>query len=209
MASPRPVPFENVPRNGWKIASSSSAGIPTPSSETSSTTESCDGSPPDSTRAPSVSRPPSRIARSPLVARFQTICRTWFSSASNATSAGGTRTSMTCPSSTSELLRNSTAASFSKRRTSRRAIENRCGFAYARNDRMVSFKRSDSRSTMSMSCACSSVSGSSCRRIWIDPDIAASGLRISWAMPAAISPTAASRCLSRASRSSFLMSVTS
>ena len=47
----------------------------------------------------------------------------------------------------------------------------------------MSFSRSDSRSTMSISCDCSSVSGSSCRRIWIDPDIDASGLRISWAMP--------------------------
>ena len=62
---------------------------------------------------------------------------------------------------------------------------------------------------MSISCACSSVSGSSCRRIWIDPDIDASGLRISWAMPAAISPTAASRCCTRASRSSLRDSVTS
>ena len=47
---------------------------------------------------------------------------------------------------------------------------------------------------MSISCSCSALSGSSCRRIWIDPDIDASGLRISCAMPAAISPTAASRC---------------
>ena len=60
--------------------------------------------------------------------------------------------------------------------------------------RIVSFSRSDSRSTMSISCACSAVSGSSWRRIWIEPDIDASGLRISCAMPAAISPTAARRC---------------
>ena len=65
----------------------------------------------------------------------------------------------------------------------------------------MSFSRSDSRSTMSISCACSSVSGSSWRSTWIDPDIDASGLRISCAMPAAISPTAARRCCSRASRS--------
>ena len=69
--------------------------------------------------------------------------------------------------------------------------------------------RSDSRSTMSISCACSAVSGSSCRRIWIEPDIEASGLRISCAMPAAISPTAASRCCTRASRSCLRASVTS
>ena len=56
------------------------------------------------------------------------------------------------------------------------------------------FSRSDSRSTMSISCSCSLLSGSSWRRIWIEPDIDASGLRISCAMPAAISPTAASRC---------------
>ncbi len=74
---------------------------------------------------------------------------------------------------------------------------------------MVAFRRSDSRNTMSISCSCSLLSGRSCRRIWIDPDIDASGLRISWAMPAAISPTAASRCCIAASRSSFLMLVTS
>ena len=70
----------------------------------------------------------------------------------------------------------------------------RCGLANARKLRIVSFSRSDSRSTMSISCDWSVVSGSSSRRIWIDPAIDASGLRISWAMPAAISPTAASRC---------------
>ena len=43
----------------------------------------------------------------------------------------------------------------------------------------------------------------------MDPDIEASGLRISCAMPAAISPTAASRCCKRALRSSRLRSVTS
>ena len=68
---------------------------------------------------------------------------------------------------------------------------------------MVSFSRSDSRSTMSISCDCSSVSGSSCRRSWIEPDIDASGFRISCAIPAAISPTAASRCWTRASRSAL------
>ncbi len=62
---------------------------------------------------------------------------------------------------------------------------------------------------MSISCACSSLSGSSWRSTWIEPDIDASGLRISCAMPAAISPTAASRCCSRALRSRRLMSVTS
>ena len=74
---------------------------------------------------------------------------------------------------------------------------------------MVSFSRSDSRSTMSISCACSSESGSSWRRIWIEPAIEASGFRISWAMPAAISPTAARRCCTRISRSVFRISVTS
>ena len=74
---------------------------------------------------------------------------------------------------------------------------------------MVRLRRSDSRSTMSISCVCSSFSASSWRRIWIDPDIDASGFRISWAMPAAISPTAARRCCSRASRSSRRMVVTS
>ena len=62
---------------------------------------------------------------------------------------------------------------------------------------------------MSISWACSSLRDSSCRRIWIEPDIEASGMRISWAMPAAISPTAASRCWTRMFRSVFLISVTS
>ena len=42
-----------------------------------------------------------------------------------------------------------------------------------------------------------------------EPEIDASGLRISWAMPAASSPTAASCSLNRAWRSSFLTSVRS
>ena len=40
------------------------------------------------------SRPPFAIARRPLVARFQTICRIWFSSASHQTGSAGTSTSM-------------------------------------------------------------------------------------------------------------------
>ena len=74
---------------------------------------------------------------------------------------------------------------------------------------MVWFRRSDSRSTMSKSCAWSASSSSSCRSTCIEPDIEASGLRISWAMPAAIWPTAASRFCVSASRSSRFSSVTS
>ena len=74
---------------------------------------------------------------------------------------------------------------------------------------MVWFSRSDSRITMSISCAWSVESGSSCFSICMDPDIEASGLRISWAMPAAISPTAARRCCNRALCSKRLTSVTS
>ena len=46
---------------------------------------------------------------------------------------------MTCPSCTSELFRSSSAASFSTRRTSSRAIENRCGLRIGqkRPDRVV------------------------------------------------------------------------
>ena len=46
-------------------------------------------------------------------------------------------------------------------------------------------------------------------RTWTEPEIDASGLRISWAMPAASSPTAASCSLNRARRSSFFISVRS
>ena len=62
---------------------------------------------------------------------------------------------------------------------------------------------------MSISWACSADSGSSPRSTCIAPDIEASGLRISWAIPAAISPTAARRWRICAVRSSPLMSVTS
>ena len=74
---------------------------------------------------------------------------------------------------------------------------------------MVWLSRSDSFNTMSISCAWSVDSGSSCLSICIEPDIEASGLRISCAMPAAISPTAASRCCRRAFCSNRLTSVTS
>ena len=39
IASPRPVPRPNEPRNGWKMASTSSAGMPVPSSRTPMLTE--------------------------------------------------------------------------------------------------------------------------------------------------------------------------
>ena len=50
---------------------------------------------------------------------------------------------------------------------------------------------------------------SSLESTWTEPEIDASGLRISWAMPAASSPTAASCSLKRAWRSSFFTSVRS
>ena len=74
---------------------------------------------------------------------------------------------------------------------------------------MVAFSRSDSLMTMSISASCSCDSASSWRSSCTEPDIAASGLRISWAMPAAISPSEASRCRSWFVRSSAFTAVTS
>ncbi len=57
-------------------------------------------------------------------------------------------------------------------------------------------------------CSCG-VSDSDFFRTWTEPAIAARGLRISWAMPADNSPTAAILSFSRTSASSFLISVRS
>ena len=93
---------------------------------------------PGSTRAVRRSRPPSGMARRPLVARFQTICLICPSSASYQSSCGGTSTSIACPSCTSALLRSSSAASLSARRTSNRAIETlRPRVRQKRSDRRV------------------------------------------------------------------------
>ena len=84
IASPSPVPRSNVPWNGWKMPSRSSAGMPTPSSldrSTRSPLTGCRRAAPAKRRA--TAAPPLGMARSPLVARFQTICRSWCSSASN------------------------------------------------------------------------------------------------------------------------------
>ena len=123
---------ERAPK-GWKDRIELVVGNPDSLVQTSSTTDSCDSSAPAGGARPSVSRPPLRMLACHWSRDFQTIWRSGFHPLSNETSVGATRTSMTCPSSTSELLRKSSAASFNSRRTSSRAIENRCGRAYARN----------------------------------------------------------------------------
>ncbi len=183
-------------------------GMPQPWSSIVMVSSSCRAS--RSVFADSSRRPPDDIARKPLVARFQTICRIWFSSASIPDGIVGQihvdhvvvpaprrccAAASPCPARRGGCRGGSARSAAGARRPG--------------TTRIVSLRRSDSRSTMSISCACSSLSGSSCRSTWIDPDIDASGLRISCAMPAAISPTAASRCCMRAPRSSRLTSVTS
>ena len=71
------------------------------------------------------------------------------------------------------------------------------------------FSRSDSFSTIDISrCSCG-VSDFELFSTCTEPAIAASGLRISWAMPADSSPTAAILSFSRTSASSFFISVRS
>ena len=61
-------------------------------------------------------------------------------------------------------------------RRSRSATAVRCGLANDMKLRMVSLRRSDSRRTMSINCDWSGVSGSSSRRIWMEPAIDARGI---------------------------------
>ena len=78
---------------------------------------------PARTRRPGAAGRRRGIARRPLVARFQTICLICPSSASyHELGSAGTSTTIACPSSTSALLRSSSAVSLSARRTSKRAI---------------------------------------------------------------------------------------
>ena len=55
---------------------------------------------------------------------------------------------------------------------------------------MMRFSLSLSRSTISINSCCVESAGISERRTWIEPRMAASGLRNPWAMPAATRPTA-------------------
>ena len=86
------------------------------------------------------SRPPCGIARRPLVARFQTICRIWFSSASNQTGSAGTSTSIDVVARRPRrCCAAAVAVSCTTRRTSSRATANRCGprVGQERLDRVV------------------------------------------------------------------------
>ena len=74
---------------------------------------------------------------------------------------------------------------------------------------MMALSLDTSRLTMSMSSRLVSRSTSSSVRSWMDPLREARGLRISWAMPAASSPTTARRSERRICSSIFLMRVRS
>ena len=74
---------------------------------------------------------------------------------------------------------------------------------------MIWLSRSDSRVTMSTSVRCSSLRVVMPDRTRTEPAMELSGLRISWAIPAAIRPTALKRSRMRTSRSSRRISVRS
>ena len=73
----------------------------------------------------------------------------------------------------------------------------------------MSESRFDSRVMMASSRSCSAEMSGSAMSTWAEPLIEPSGLRISWASCAAISPTAASFSLVRTSCSRRLISVRS
>ena len=58
---------------------------------------------------------------------------------------------------------------------------------------MILFNRSDSRRTISTKTCCSSLSVAMVESTWTEPAIDDSGLRISWAIPAARRPMAERR----------------
>ena len=201
MARPRPLPRAKVPWNGWKMPSSSSWGMPTPSSSTS--------------------RRPGRRTRSAGANRRGAAGRR------RASPAGRWWRGSTGPGGSGPRRRRTRRAR--RGRPPRRAGPagpRRCcasrqrgvgdglaqvdalrrpGAAGGRRPGTCGSCRSaaPTRAARCPSAApARSSSVSSSRSTWIEPRIDASGLRISWAMPAAISPTAASRCLTRASRSS-------
>ena len=93
--------------------------------------------------------------------------------------------------------------------TSNSAARFSCGRTKRRKSEIDLLSRSDSFSTIDISrCSCG-VSDFEFLSTCTEPAIAASGLRISWAMPAESSPTAAMLSLRRSSASSFFISVRS
>ena len=134
VASPSPVPLSNELRNGWKMRSMSAGSMPQPSSSTRSPTV-C---PSDASTARR-RRPPSAMARRPLVARFHTIWRIWLSSNSSHTGSGGTSTSTVWCSRTSAPLRSSRAVSLTTCARSNRVIVGalRTRVGQERPDRLV------------------------------------------------------------------------
>ena len=134
MARPRPLPRRTPPWNGWKMPSSSSGAMPTPSS--------CDrdhDSPLSGRRigvdgAPTQAQPAAARHRAQAVGREvpDDLLDLPLVGLDTTTGSGGTSTSMRARSCTSALLRSSSAVSVSTRRTSTSTTAERCGRAYAR-----------------------------------------------------------------------------
>ena len=84
-----------------------------------------------------------------------------------------------------------------------------CGRTKRRKSAIDLFSRSDSLRMIDMRrCSCEE-SASDFFKTCTEPAMAARGLRISWAIPAESSPTAAMRSFRRSSASSFFISVRS
>ncbi len=109
---------------------------------------------------------------------------------------------MRCPSETSPLLRSSSQFSASCRAMSNGTLERSRGRAKRRKPLMVRSSRWLSLSRMSTSLRCEGLVLAELDSICTEPEMAASGLPISCARPAASSPTAAMRSLMRSSSSS-------
>ena len=143
-----------------------------------------------------------RAAWAALASRFQSTCR--MRSGSHRHAAGASSCSSRMDAAAGSLAKTSRVSEATRARSAW-ARRGTAGRAYSRKRVTSSFSRDASRVTMSMSRASSGASASPVRRSSIDPDMAATGLRSSWARPAATRPMSASRSL-RCTRSSMARS---
>ena len=102
-----------------------------------------------------------------------------------------------CASETSSESRKSSRTSRILPATSKTATRRSCGRTKRRNSSRISERRLDSETMISIRRRSAEPTESSFESTWTEPEIDASGLRISCAMPAASSPTAASCSLNR------------
>src|ERR1019366_4927051 len=201
IARPSPVPPGKLWAKGVKRRSRSSAVIPWPSSANDTLQwfpRRC---------AETVSVPPPGIAASALRATFQKIWRSCPGSAWTTTDGGSksctTRWREEISSPCARSVRTSARAAGASTGSTARSF----GRTYLRKSSRIVDRRCDSATTISMSFCSGDPGEDELFRTWTDPEIEARGLRISCAIPAATSPTAASLSLRRTSPSSRLSSV--